>query len=99
MPMPNPPISARIAPSIIAITVRAWFSIHSSAAGPAGVRGGIGTCRAPVTRTKSHSAARTTPIANTTSVAIRSRSCPGSVASSQSSQAARRRGGGGGSSS
>lgn len=43
MPTPNPPIIARIAPSIIAITVSAWFSIHSSAAAAAGVPGGMGT--------------------------------------------------------
>ena len=84
MPTPNPPTSARIAPSIIAITRRAWFSIHSSAAVAAGAFGGIGTWRAPVARTKSHSAASTTPIVRTTSMAIRSRNCPGSVASSQS---------------
>ncbi len=95
MPTPNPPIIAMIAPSIIAITMSAWFSIHSSAAVAAGAFGGIGTWRAPVARTKSHSAASTTPIASTISMAIRSRSCPGSVASSQSSQAGRRRGGAG----
>src|SRR5580693_2870834 len=99
MPTPNPPISARIAPSINAITVRAWFSIHSCAAAAAGAFGGIGTWRAPVARTNTHSATRTTPIATTTSRAIRSRNCPGSVASSQSSQAGRRRGAGGGGSS
>ena len=87
MPTPNPLIIARIAPSMMPITSRAWFSVHSSAAAAAGVPCGIGACRAPVTRMKIHSANTTTPIATTTSVAIRSRISPGSVESSQSSQA------------
>ena len=90
---PKPLIIARIAPSIIAITMRAWFSIHSCPATAAGALAGIGTWRAPVARTNSHSAASTTPIVTTISTAVRSRSCPGSVASSQSSQAGRRRSG------
>ncbi len=43
IPTPNPPIIARIAPSIIAMTISAWFSIHSFSATAAGVLGGTAT--------------------------------------------------------
>ena len=86
MPTPNALIIATMAPSMMPITSRAWFSVHSSDASALGAPGGIGTWRAPVPRMNTHSAATTRPIATTTSVAIRSRISPGSVESSQSSQ-------------
>ncbi len=84
---PNPLIIAMIAPNIMAITSSAWFSMKSCAASAADALAGIGVCRAPVPRTKNHSAASTTPMVTVISVAIRSRISPGSVPSSQFSHA------------